>query len=118
MRLPQVKTLALAIGAACSLAAVTAFGVAPLTASQLPPSQMTVETVSLAPEVLPADASFVQQEKVRRGETLSSLMARLRVEDPAFAAFVRRDPVGRRLLELRPGRTVSASSPPTARSSG
>jgi murein DD-endopeptidase MepM/ murein hydrolase activator NlpD len=108
MRLPQVKTLALAIGTATSLAAVTAFGVAPLTASQLPPSQVTVEAVSLAPEVLPADGAFVQQEKVRRGETLASLMARLRVDDPAFAAFVRRDPVARRLLELRPGRTVSA----------
>ncbi len=109
MRLPQVKTLALAIGAACSLAAVTAFGVAPLTATQLPPSQMTVESVVLAPEVLPADTAFLQQEKIRRGETLASLMSRLGVDDPAFAAFVRRDPVGRRLLELRAGRSVSAA---------
>jgi murein DD-endopeptidase MepM/ murein hydrolase activator NlpD len=108
MRLPQVKTLALAIGAATSLAAVTAFGVAPLTASQLPPNQMMVESVALAPEVLPTDTAFAQQEKVRRGETLASLMARLGVDDPTFAAFVRRDPVGRRLLELRAGRTVSA----------
>jgi murein DD-endopeptidase MepM/ murein hydrolase activator NlpD len=108
MRLPQVKTLALAIGTATSLAAVTAFGVAPLTASQLPQSEVTVEAVALAPEVLPTESAFAQQEKVRRGETLASLMTRLRVDDPAFAAFVRRDPVARRLLELRAGRTVSA----------
>ena len=107
MRLPQARTLALAIGAATSLAAVTAFGVAPLTAPPLPPAQMTVEAVSLAPEVMPAESGFAQQEKVRRGETLASLMVRLGVDDPAFAAFVRRDPVGRRLLELKAGRTVS-----------
>ncbi len=107
MRLLQAKTLALAIGAVTSLAAVTAFGVAPLTATQLPASELTVEAVRFAAEVLPADTGFVQQEKVRRGETLGSLMARLGVDDPAFAAFVRRDPVARRLLELRAGRTVS-----------
>lgn len=104
----QVKTLALAIGALCSLVAVTAFGVAPLTAGALPPIQMTIEAVSLVPERVDAESSFIQQESIRRGETLGSLMSRLGSEDPEFAAFVRRDPVARRLLELRAGRTVSA----------
>ncbi|MEI7445135.1 MAG: M23 family metallopeptidase [Burkholderiales bacterium] len=108
MRLPHVKTLTLAIGAATSLAAVTAFGVAPLTASQLPPLEATVEAVALEPTVLEQAAGFVQQEKIRRGDTLASLLARLGADDADFAAFVRRDPVARRLLELKPGRTVSA----------
>jgi murein DD-endopeptidase MepM/ murein hydrolase activator NlpD len=104
----QVKTLALAIGALCSLVAVTAFGVAPLTAGALPPSQMTIEAVALVPERVDAEGSFIQQESIRRGETLGSLMARLGSEDLEFATFVRRDPVARKLLELRAGRTVSA----------
>jgi murein DD-endopeptidase MepM/ murein hydrolase activator NlpD len=108
MRMLQAKTLALAIGAVTSLAAVTAFGVAPLTASDLPANGTTVESVGFAAEVLPAEAGYLQQERIRRGETLSTLMSRLRIDDPAFAAFVRRDAVARRLLELRAGRTVSA----------
>ncbi len=108
MRFPQVKSLAIALGAVTSFAAVTAFGVAPLSVPALPPSETTIESVVLAPELLESDAGFVQQEKIRRGETLASLLARMGADDPAFAAFVRRDPVARRLLELHPGRTVSA----------
>jgi murein DD-endopeptidase MepM/ murein hydrolase activator NlpD len=108
LRLPQVKTLALVIGAASSLAAVTAFGVAPLTAADLPPEQTTVESIALAPTVLEAGAGFAQHERIRRGETLGTLLSRLGADDNDFVAFVRRDPVARRLLELRAGRTVSA----------
>jgi murein DD-endopeptidase MepM/ murein hydrolase activator NlpD len=108
MPFPQVKTLALAIGIAASLAAVTAFGVAPLTAPALPPSELTSETVTLQPERLEAEGGFLQQETVRRGDTLSSLLSRLGIDDPEFAAFVRNDPIARRVLELRAGRTVSA----------
>jgi murein DD-endopeptidase MepM/ murein hydrolase activator NlpD len=108
MPFPQVKTLALAIGIAASLAAVTAFGVAPLTAPALPPSELTSETVTLQPERLEAQGGFLQQETIRRGDTLSSLTSRLGIDDPELAAFVRSDPIARRVLELRAGRTVSA----------
>lgn len=108
MRLPQVKTLAIAIGAATSFAAVTAFGVAPLASPALPPSETMIESVVLAPKLMESETGFVQLEKIRRGETLGSLLARMGADDPDFAAYVRRDPVARRLLELRPGRTVSA----------
>jgi murein DD-endopeptidase MepM/ murein hydrolase activator NlpD len=108
IRLPHARPLALVIGAITSLAAVTAFGVAPLTAPELPPSGTTTEAVSLSPTVLPSGVGFTQQEKIRRGETLGTLLSRLGADDSEFAAFVRRDPVARRLLELRAGRTVSA----------
>jgi murein DD-endopeptidase MepM/ murein hydrolase activator NlpD len=109
IRLPHVKTLAIAIGAATSLAAVTAFGVVPLAAQDVPSVQTTIESVALEPEVLEAEIGFLQQEKVRRGETLGTLLQRLGADDPEFVAFVRRDPVARRLLELSAGRTVSAN---------
>jgi murein DD-endopeptidase MepM/ murein hydrolase activator NlpD len=108
MRLPTVKTLAIAIGAVASLAAVTAFGVAPLTAQSLPPAQRTLEAVTLEPAVLATEAGYVQQENIRRGETLAALLSRLGADDAEFAAFVRRHPVARKILELRAGRTVSA----------
>lgn len=103
----KVKTLAWVVGAVCSLAAVTAFGVAPLAAPEIPDSQSLTEAVRMSPEVVQAQGALIQQERIRRGESLSSLMARLGVDDPEFAAFVRTDPYARGLLELRPGRTVS-----------
>lgn len=108
MPFPQVRTIALATGIAASLAAVTAFGVAPLTAPALPASELASETVTLQPERLQAQGGFLQQETVRRGDTLSSLKARLGIDDPELATFVRTDPIARRVLELRAGRTVSA----------
>jgi len=33
--------------------------------------------VSLAPERVDAESSFIQQESIRRGETLGSLLSRL-----------------------------------------
>jgi murein DD-endopeptidase MepM/ murein hydrolase activator NlpD len=105
----NVKTVLLAIGGICTFAAVTAFG-APLADSAVPEQRLMSEpllinTVSAAN----SDTSFVQHEKIRRGETLSSLLSRMGVNDDEIAGFVRRDRTARGLLELRPGRTVSAS---------
>jgi murein DD-endopeptidase MepM/ murein hydrolase activator NlpD len=111
--MPQfnAKTVLLAIGGICTFAAVTAFGVAPLADSAIPEQRLMSEpllfsTVNAAPA---SDTSFLQHERIRRGETLSSLFARMGVNDDEVAAFVRRDRTARGLLELRPGRTVSAT---------
>ncbi|HVL59492.1 MAG TPA: M23 family metallopeptidase, partial [Burkholderiaceae bacterium] len=52
---------------------------------------------------------FPQSESIRRGETLGSLLARLGADDPEFAAFVKRDPIARKLLQLQSGRTVTTT---------
>jgi len=108
MRPLPVKTRALVIGICTSLAAVTAFGVAPRTEPVISASQLTVEAVALAPEVVESSGGFIQQEKVRRGETVASLLTRLGANDAEFASFLRRDPTARGLLELQAGRTVTA----------
>jgi murein DD-endopeptidase MepM/ murein hydrolase activator NlpD len=105
---PRLGTLALTVGALCSLAAMTAFGVAPLAVSELPPTETLLEPVTLQAESYEAPASFIQQEAVRRGETLSSLVSRLGIDDQEFGDFVRRDATARKLLQLRAGRTVTA----------
>ena len=104
----KVKTLAWVLGAIGSLAAVTAFGVAPLTASDVQATDSTVEAVSFQPEVIESRGTLIQQERIRRGETLGTLLSRLGADDAEFGAFVRKDPFAKSLLELRPGRTVSA----------
>ena len=110
--MPQfnVKTVLLAIGGICTFAAVTAFGVAPIADSAVPEQRLMSEPLLIS-TVSAADSntSFVQHEKIRRGETLSSLLARMGINDDEIAAFVRRDRTARGLLELRPGRTVSAT---------
>ncbi len=106
----NVKTVLLAIGGICTFAAVTAFGVAPLADSAVPEQRLMREPLAIsAVSAADTDASFVQHEIIRRGETLSSLLARMGVNDDEIAAFVRRDRTARGLLELRPGRTVSAN---------
>lgn len=106
----NVKTVLLAIGGICTFAAVTAFGVAPLADSAVPEQRLMSEPLLISTvNAANSGASFVQHEKIRRGETLSSLLARMGVNDDELAGFVRRDRTARGLLELRPGRTVSAT---------
>jgi len=106
----NVKTVLLAIGGICTFAAVTAFGVAPLADSAVPEQRLMSEPLLISTvNAANADTSFVQHERIRRGETLSSLLSRMGVNDNEIAGFVRRDSTARGLLELRPGRTVSAT---------
>lgn len=106
----NVKTVLLAIGGICTFAAVTAFGVAPLADSAVPEQRLMSEPLLIKTvNAANSDTSFVQHEKIRRGETLSSLLSRMGVNDDEIAGFVRRDRTARGLLELRPGRTVSAT---------
>lgn len=104
----KVKTVAWVLGAFGSLAAVTAFGVAPLAAPDFQPTESSVEPVTFQAEVVESRGALIQQERIRRGETLGTLLSRLGAEDPEFGAFVRKDPFAKNLLELRAGRTVSA----------
>jgi len=106
----NVKTVLLAIGGICTFAAVTAFGVAPLADSAVPEQRLMSEPLLISTvNAANADTSFVQHERIRRGETLSSLLSRMGVNDNEIAGFVRRDSTARGLLELRPGRTVSVT---------
>jgi len=104
----RFRRVAIATALVTALGAVTAFGVAPLSSGELPPAQTVVEGLPLA---LPAPESvetFVQNETIRRGDTLGLVLARLGANDPEFQRFVASDRVGRRALQMRPGRTVQA----------
>lgn len=95
--------------------AVAAFAVAPLApdAADLPRRMITegvaVEAVEPQLEAL-ADhvLDLYRSELTRAGDTPDSLFRRLGVADSYAAAFLRSDPIARRLLEGRPGRLVQA----------
>ena len=96
--------LALAI---LSLSCVAAFGFAPDTVVETVPTR-TIERALPVPS-LPAegaDATYWLEERVQRGDTIGSLLARMGVEDPEAMQFLRVDPDARPLYQLRPGRPV------------
>jgi hypothetical protein len=57
---------------------------------------------------LPMPSRFMQTERIRRGETLASLLSRLGANDQEFMAFVRKDSVAKRIMQLQTGRMVQA----------
>jgi murein DD-endopeptidase MepM/ murein hydrolase activator NlpD len=108
--------VAAAVAVSLALAAVTAFGTAPLREVELPPAGTVVETVAFAPAIpLDADDStegtdaFQRSERIQRGETLASLLDRLGATDSEFQKFVAGDVRARKLMQLQAGRTVTAA---------
>jgi len=105
--------VATAVATTLALAAVTAFGTAPLRELPLPPLQFVVDRVAIVPPIEPAQwaghpETFVQSQRIQRGETLASLLDRLGVNDSQFHKFVAANRNARKLLQLQAGRTVTA----------
>lgn len=90
----------------------TAFAVAPM-ASGEPPVQQIVHEVVAAAEVQPQlealaghDLSLVRSEVSRSGDTADSLLKRVGLVDASAAAFLRSDPIARRIFDGQAGRSV------------
>jgi len=90
-----------------SLSAVAAFGIAPDTVVETVPTTL-VERVLPAPEIRTeaADAVYWREERVQRGDTIGSLLARAGVDDQAAMHYLRSAPEARPIYQLRPGRAV------------
>lgn len=55
-----------------------------------------------------ASENYVAEEKVRSGDTLASLLTRLGVDDDGAANFIKSDAMARAVMQLRPGKRVTA----------
>ena len=90
-----------------ALSAVAAFGIAPGSTTDSVPTQLVVRDLP-RPEMVPlvADETYWREERVRRGDTLGSVLARLGVADAAAQDFLRTDRRARPLYQLRPGKAV------------
>src|SRR6185312_394016 len=110
---------ALAI-AVLGLAGVAAFGITP----DAPLDTPSVRTISRAlplPSVSvddPSDDRYWREERVERGDTIGSLLARASIVDPDALAFLRSDASARTLYQLKPGRPLQIASDDDGRLSG
>lgn len=91
---------------------LTAFGVASDT--QLDRIEHREFTELLTLPALASDATKVEQfrasERVQRGDTVASLLQRLNVDDPAAFAFLRTSREAKMIFQLRPTRTLQATT--------
>ena len=110
---------ALAVAVLC-FAGVAAFGITPDTALDT----VSVRHVSRAlpiPAIALADAAddhYWREERVQRGDTIGSLLARAAVDDSEAMEFLRTDPSARALYQLRPGRALKVATHDDGRLAG
>jgi len=106
--------------AVLGLAGVAAFGITPDTTLDTP----SVRTISRAlplPDVVgtePADDHYWREERVERGDTIGSLLARASVVDPDAMEFLRSDSTARALYQLKPGRPLQVATDDDGRLTG
>jgi murein DD-endopeptidase MepM/ murein hydrolase activator NlpD len=107
-------------------AGVAAFGIAPfapdiahqpktwvteplqLVQAQAQPVAEVVEQT--AEQLAAAEMAFVREIRVERGDTLPGLFAKLGVQDDEAFGFARSDMVARKLLDVRPGKRITATT--------
>jgi murein DD-endopeptidase MepM/ murein hydrolase activator NlpD len=103
-----------------ALAGAAAFGFAPDTAIDVVPTHSVVRTLP-QPQLLSGTAStspYWQEERVLRGDTIGSLLARAGVDDTAALAFLSSDASARALYQLRPGRPIEIATDGEGRLAG
>ncbi|PWF49211.1 M23 family metallopeptidase [Massilia glaciei] len=96
-----------------AVCAFGAAGVAPLApdASDIPVKSIAqdLELPNLADQITALqqdDQEFIHEEKIRNGDTLSALLNRLGVDDPAVVKFIKTDKIAKGVLQLKSGKRV------------
>ena len=108
--------------AVLGMSGVAAFGLAPDTTLET----VQVETIRRdlpnpvraavdLPGAAARDAHYWREERILRGDTIGSVLARLGVDDPEALAFVRLDPAARPLYRLRPGKALRVETDASGR---
>jgi len=94
------------------LSGAAAFSLVANTAPELTP--IRVIRVDLPPPVVSIVAAggggYWREDRIRRGDTIGSVLARLGVDDPAALLFLRTSPSARPLYQLRPGKPLSVET--------
>ena len=112
LRLARSKAVRRAVLAAILpfVGVVAAFGIAPDTVTEKVSVQSVIEDVALpaAPSATPSDEAYTREERIQRGDTIASVLARLRVEDQQAVRFMRSSSEAKALRALAPGRVVRA----------
>ncbi len=111
-KLPIRHRIAATLIAVPCFGVVAAFGIAPDTLVETLPVNTVVEELTLPPLTPAADGNpaFTREERIQRGDTVASLLARLQVDDSAAAKFLRENRQAKALYQLVPGRTVRVTT--------
>lgn len=102
---------AMAVAGASFFGMVAAFGTAPDSSQIRVQQQTVVETIVLPTREIDSGSQgeFVREERIQRGDTVASLLARLGIQDPQAFSFLRQQPEAQAIFrQLRPGKWVSA----------
>ena len=93
------------------LGLAAAYAISPKPGAEDVQLQSVVESIKL-PEVTnrDEDMTFWRQEKIQSGDTIGSLLARLRVVDPEASRYLRTPGNAHSLYHLAPGRVVEAKT--------
>lgn len=104
--------LAIALGL-LALSGVAAFGLAPDTTLPMPAATTVVRPLP-RPAFTVADEGGVRvyrhEDRIQRGDTIGSVLARLGVDDPQAQAFLTTNAAARPLYQLRPGRPLRVAT--------
>jgi len=88
---------------------VAAFGIAPGTETKHVPVQTVIESLALPQDTQsPSADTYWREEKIQRGDTISSLLERLDVSDGEIAEFLHSSKNAKGIRQLIPGRIVRA----------
>ena len=102
-----------ALVAVLCLSGVAAFGLAPDTTLETVATREVTRALALPP-LPPAESGdggrYWREERIRRGDTIGSVLARLGVDDPQAQVYLARDPAARPLYQLRPGRPLQVET--------
>jgi len=94
------------------LSGVAAFGIAPSTTLETVPTHV-IRLDLPRPVVSVVDAGvagYWREERIRRGDTIGSVLARLGVDDAAALEFLRTDPSARAVYQLRPDKPLTVET--------
>ncbi len=111
-KFPIRHRIATALIALPCFGVVAAFGIAPDTIIETIPVNTVVEELTLPPLTPAADGipAFTREERIQRGDTVASLLARLQVDDLAASKFLRDNRQAKALYQLIPGKTVRVTT--------
>lgn len=104
--------LAAALFAIPCFGVVAAFGIAPDTLVEKVAFKNVVEELAL-PALTPTaaqDEGYVREERIQRGDTVASLLARLQIDDAAASLVLRNNAQAKALYQLIPGKAVRATA--------
>jgi len=94
------------------LSGVAAFGLVPGSSLETIPQQVVSVALPLpAVSALEAnEAGYWRQDRIQRGDTIGSVLARMGVDDPPALEFLRTNPSARPLYQLRPGKPLTVET--------